>query len=51
MKPKVEIEKRGGRWVVMFTIGFQTFRLSYGGTKSEATWMASILKKAFKNIN
>ncbi len=51
MKPETKIEKRGGKWVVIFTIGVQTFELAYGGTKAEANWMKKMLDNAFKNIS
>lgn len=50
-KPKINIEvlKIGGEWKVQFSFGNQYFTLEYGGTKVEATWMASMLRKCFKS--
>lgn len=48
--PKIEVLKRGKEWKVEFWVGNQGFTLEYGGTKAEATWMAKMLKIAFKKI-
>lgn len=46
---KIEILKIRGEWKVQFSYGNQFFTLEYGGTKAEATWMAKMLKKCFRN--
>lgn len=43
----IEVVKIGGEWKVQFSYGNQFFILEYGGTKSEATWMAKMLKQCF----
>ncbi len=44
------ITKIGKKHGVGFWIGNQGFILDYKGTKSEAKWMAKMLKKALKNL-
>lgn len=43
----IRVEKRGKEFVVVFGFGVQSFELAYGGTKSEAQWMAKMLRYAF----
>lgn len=50
MKPKIEVVRIRGEWKVQFWIENQGFTLEYGGTKTEATWMAMMLKQAFTKI-
>jgi hypothetical protein len=46
---KIKVLKVGKKWKVQFSYGNQFFTLEYRGTKAEATWMASMLRKCFKN--
>ena len=52
MKPEVRIVKiKRGNWRVQFNIGNQYFTvMPFENTKEEATWMARMLKIAFKNL-
>ena len=45
----IEIMKMGKEYKVNFGFGNQFFTLEYGGTKAEATWMAKMIKKCFRN--
>lgn len=47
---KVDINKLGKlEYRVVFGFGNQFFTLEYVGTKTEAKWMAKMLKKCFEN--
>lgn len=48
-KMVINVEKIRGEWKVVFGFGNQSFELAYGGTKSEANWMAKMLRICFKN--
>ena len=46
---KVKVIKKCKAWDVEFWQGNQGFTLAYDATKSEALWMAKILRQAFRN--
>jgi hypothetical protein len=48
--PTISVIKVRKEWKVEFWINNQGFLLDYGGTKSEASWMARMLSNAFKKI-
>jgi len=48
---KTAVERIGGKCVVTFTQGNQTFSIEGGGTKKEAEWTQRQLNIAFKNYD